>query len=57
MALSPDVDVPVFPPRTGVNTTSGVRGLGVDEVVVFEVRTGVLPPARVVQAAGDCSPR
>jgi len=35
------------------STAPGVRGLGVEGVVVLEVRTGVAPPARVVQAAGD----
>ena len=39
--LTPDVDVLVRPPRTGVNTASGARGLGVEEVAVLEVRTGV----------------
>jgi len=40
--LTPDVDVPVHPPRrTGVNTASGVQGLGVKEVAVLEVRIGV----------------
>jgi len=36
--LAPDVAIPVRPPRTGVNTATGVRGLGVEEVVVLEVR-------------------
>jgi len=36
-----DVDIPVRPPRTGVNTAAGVRGLGVEEVVFLEFRTGV----------------
>ena len=35
--LTPDVDIPVRPPRTGVNTASGVRGLGVEEVEVLEI--------------------
>ena len=39
--LAPDVDVPVRPPRTGVNTASSVRGKGVKEVAVFKVRTEV----------------
>ena len=39
--LTPDVDIPVRPPRTGVNTTSGVRGLGVEEVALLEVRIRV----------------
>ena len=38
---TPDVDIPVCPPRTGVNTASAVWGLGVEEVVVLEVRIGV----------------
>jgi len=36
--LTPDVDIPVRSPRTGVNAASDVRGLGVEEVVVHEVR-------------------
>ena len=39
--LTPDVDIPVCPPRTGVNTASGVRGQGVEEVAVLEVWIGV----------------
>ena len=39
--LTPNADIPVRSPRTGVNTTSGVRGLGVEEVIVLEVRIGV----------------
>jgi len=39
--LTPDVDIPVRPPRTGVSTVSGVRGLGVEEVLVLEVRIRV----------------
>jgi len=27
--LTPNIDVPIRPPRTGVNASSGVRGLGV----------------------------
>ena len=44
--LAPDVDIPVRPPRTGVNTATGVRGLGVEEVVVLEVRIGVATRTR-----------
>jgi len=33
---TPDVDIPVHPPRTGVISAPGVRGLGVEEVAVFE---------------------
>ena len=44
--LAPDVEIPVRPPRTGVNTAPGVRGLGVEEVVVLEVRTGVATRTR-----------
>jgi len=33
--LTPDVDTPVRPPRKSANTASGVRGLGVEEVVVL----------------------
>jgi len=33
--LTPDVDIPVRSPRTGVRTVFGVWGLGVEEVVVF----------------------
>ena len=36
--LKPDVDISVRPPRRGVNTASGVRGLGVEEVIVLEER-------------------
>jgi len=32
--LPPDVNIPVRPPRTGVNTAPDVRGLGVEEVVI-----------------------
>ena len=39
--LTPDANIPVCPPRMGVNTASGARGLGVEEVAVFRVRTGV----------------
>ena len=39
--LRPNADIPFRPPRTGVNTASGVRGLGVEEVVVLEIRIGV----------------
>jgi len=45
-SLTPDVDVPVRTPRTGVSTAPGVRGLGLEEVVVLEVRTGVAIRAR-----------
>ena len=44
--LTPDVDVPVRPPRTGVNAASGVRGMGVEEAVVLEVRIRVANRAR-----------
>jgi len=43
---TPDVDIPVRPPRTGVNTASGVQGLGVEEVVVLGVRIGVATRTR-----------
>ena len=49
---TPDVDVPVRPPQTGVNTASGVRGLGVE----FLELGSESPPARVAHAAGDCMP-
>jgi len=39
--LTPDVDVPVRLPRTGVNIASGARELGVEEVAVLEDRTRV----------------
>ena len=39
--LTPDVDVSLRPPRTGVDTASGVRGLGVGGIVVIKVRIGV----------------
>ena len=39
--LTPNADIPVRPPRTGVNTTSGVLGLTVKEVVILEVRIGI----------------
>jgi len=42
----PDVDVPVRPPETGVNTASDVRGLGVEKAAVLKVRTGVATRAR-----------
>jgi len=42
----PDVDVPVRSPRTGVNTAPGIRGLGVEEVVVLEVWIGVATRTR-----------
>ena len=53
--LTPDVGIPVRPPRTGVNTASGVRGPGVEEVAVLKIRTES-PPARVAQAADYCRP-
>jgi len=43
---TPDVDDPVRPPRTGVKAASGVRRLGVEEVVVLEARMGVATRAR-----------
>ena len=42
----PDVDFLVRPPRTGVHAASGVRGLGMEEVVVLEVRTRVATRTR-----------
>jgi len=36
--LTPNVDVSVRPPRRGVNTASDIRRLGVDQVVVLDVR-------------------
>jgi len=42
----PDVDVPVRSPRTGVKTAPGIRGLGVEEVVVLEVWIGVATRTR-----------
>ena len=39
--LTPDVDIPARSPRTGVKTAPGVRGLGVEEVTVLEVRIKV----------------
>jgi len=44
--LTPDIDVPVRPPRTGVNAASGVQVLGVEEAELLEVRTGVATHAR-----------
>ena len=44
--LTPDVDIPVRPPRSGVSTVSGVRGLGVEEVLVLKVRIGVATRTR-----------
>lgn len=46
--LAPDIHIPIFPPRTGVDAASGVRGggLGVEDVVVLEVWIGVAPRAR-----------
>jgi len=43
------MNVPIRPPRTGVNALSGVRGMGVEEVVVLEVRNGV-----ATLACGTC---
>ena len=45
-ATTPDLDIPVRPPRTGVKTAFGVRGLGVEEFVVLEVRIGVATRTR-----------
>jgi len=36
-----------------VNTAPGVRGVGVEEIVVSKLESES-PPARVAQAAGDC---
>ena len=44
--LAPDVDIPVRPPRTGVNTVPGVRRLSVEEALVLEVRIGVATRTR-----------
>ena len=44
--LTPDVDIPVRSPRTGVSNVPGVWGLGVEEVAVLEVRIGVATRTR-----------
>ena len=44
--LTPDVDIPNRSPRTGVSTVPGVRGLGVEEVAVLEVRIVVATRTR-----------
>ena len=31
--MTPDVDIPVHPPRTGVSAAPGARGLGVEEAL------------------------
>ena len=49
--LTPDVNTPVHPPRTGVNTASGIRGQGVEEDVV-KVRIGV-----ATRTSGACGGR
>ena len=41
--LAPDVDIQV---RPGVDAAPGVRGMGVKEVVVLEVRSGVATRTR-----------
>ena len=38
--VTPDVDVPVCPPRTGVNTALGVRGLG---AMSFPLALSIIP--------------
>ena len=44
--LTHHVGVSVRPPRTGMSTSSGFRGLGAERVVVLEVRIGVATRAR-----------
>ena len=46
--VAPDIHIPIFPPRTGVDAASGVRGgeLSVEDVVVLEVWIGVAARAR-----------
>ena len=44
--LTLDVDIPVCPPRTGVKSASGVRGLGAEEDVALEIRIGVATRTR-----------
>ena len=44
--LTPDVGILVNPPRTGANTAPVVRGPGVEEVVVLEVKIGVATRTR-----------
>jgi len=39
--LTPDVNIPVSPPRTGVNTAFGAQGQGVGEAAVLKVGIGV----------------
>ena len=39
--LAPDIGVPVYSQRTGMNAAFGVQGLGGEESAVLEVRTGV----------------
>jgi len=48
---------PVCPPRAGVNTASGVRGLGVEEAAALESRIGVATRTRGAGGGTrDCSP-
>jgi len=61
LTLYPDVDFPVRPPGVGVNTAPGVRGLGVEGVIVLEIRTGATSRTRGaggkrLQANRACGP-
>jgi len=47
---TPDIDVPVRPPQTGLNAGSSVRGLGVEKVVGLEVRVEI----RSRRSVGRC---
>ena len=53
--LTPGVDVPVRPPRTGANAASDVRGLSLERPHFSELRPES-PSARVALATGDYRP-
>jgi len=44
--LAPDVGILVRSSRTGVSTVPGVRGLGVEEVAVLDIRIGIATRTR-----------
>ena len=51
--LTPDVNIPVRSPRTGVRTVSGVWKLGVEEVVVLEISALLFNPSVVYTPGSD----